>query len=128
MPPRTFDTWGSEGLPLWGGLWEVTVSCRTPLRALPQLRRLRPPALPLAPAYDGHAAMAGGGDRYCTYTELLAIARRFRQNPKRLMISWILRVYDQGGQALAALSSGSWPCSRLLACLRLQLPLQGPAG
>uniref|UniRef100_A0A8C6DFG6 Friend virus susceptibility 1 n=1 Tax=Moschus moschiferus TaxID=68415 RepID=A0A8C6DFG6_MOSMO len=51
------------------------------------------------------AAMAGRGDRYYTYTELLAIARRFRQNPNELMISWILRVYDQGGQALS-LNSG----------------------
>ncbi|XP_043755882.1 Friend virus susceptibility protein 1-like [Cervus elaphus] len=49
--------------------------------------------------------MAGRGDRYYTYTELLAIARRFRQNPNELMISWILRVYDQGGQALS-LNSG----------------------
>lgn len=45
--------------------------------------------------------MAGPGDRRYTYTELLAIARRFRQNPNELMISWILRVYDQGGQALS---------------------------
>ena len=53
-------------------------------------------ALPAAPV-----AMAGQGDRYYTYTELLAIARRFRQNPNELMITWILRVYDQGGLALA---------------------------
>ena len=55
--------------------------------------------------------MAGRGDRYYTYTELLAIARRFRQNPNELMISWILRVYDQGGQALSCLLShplGHW--------------------
>ncbi|XP_027833316.1 Friend virus susceptibility protein 1 isoform X1 [Ovis aries] len=64
-----------------------------------------PPALPLAPAPGTATAMAGRGDRYYTYTELLAIARRFRQNPNELMISWILRVYDQGGQALS-LSSG----------------------
>ncbi|KAB0396567.1 hypothetical protein E2I00_005845 [Balaenoptera physalus] len=36
--------------------------------------------------------MAGQGDRYYTYTELLAIARRFRQNPNELLITWILRV------------------------------------
>ncbi|KAM7059356.1 uncharacterized protein WM277_006046 [Molossus nigricans] len=44
--------------------------------------------------------MAPGG-RYYTYTELLAISRRFRQNPGELMVTWILRVYDQGGSALA---------------------------
>ncbi|XP_019513661.1 PREDICTED: Friend virus susceptibility protein 1-like isoform X1 [Hipposideros armiger] len=47
----------------------------------------------------------GRGDRYYTYTELLAISRRFKQNPNELMITWILRVYDQGGSALA-LNSG----------------------
>uniref|UniRef100_A0A673VBB9 Friend virus susceptibility 1 n=2 Tax=Suricata suricatta TaxID=37032 RepID=A0A673VBB9_SURSU len=47
----------------------------------------------------------GRGDRYYTYTELLAISRRFKQNPNELMITWILRVYDQGGLALA-LNSG----------------------
>lgn len=44
---------------------------------------------------------AGPGDRSYTYTELLAISRRFRQNANELMVSWILRVYDQGGAALA---------------------------
>lgn len=47
----------------------------------------------------------GRGDRYYTYTELLAISRRFKQNPSELMITWILRVYDQGGPALS-LNSG----------------------
>ncbi|VTJ73884.1 Hypothetical predicted protein [Marmota monax] len=47
----------------------------------------------------------GRGDRYYTYTELLAISRRFKQNPNELMITWILRVYDQGGPALS-LNSG----------------------
>ncbi|XP_054444747.1 Friend virus susceptibility protein 1-like [Pteronotus mesoamericanus] len=42
----------------------------------------------------------GRGDCYYTYTELLAISRRFKQNPNELIISWILRVYDQGGSAL----------------------------
>lgn len=44
---------------------------------------------------------AGPGDHSYTYTELLAISRRFRQNANELMVSWILRVYDQGGAALA---------------------------
>lgn len=47
----------------------------------------------------------GRGDRYYTYTELLAISRRFKQNPNELMVTWILRVYDQGGPALS-LNSG----------------------
>lgn len=42
----------------------------------------------------------GRGDRQYTYTELLAISQRFKQNPSELMITWILRVYDQGGSAL----------------------------
>lgn len=41
----------------------------------------------------------GRGDRQYTYTELLAISQRFKQNPSELMITWILRVYDQGGSA-----------------------------
>ncbi|EPY88812.1 hypothetical protein CB1_000153016 [Camelus ferus] len=67
--------------------------------------------IPLAGAATAMAERAlaptqvGRGDRYYTYTELLAIARRFRQNPNELMITWILRVYDQGGPALS-LNSG----------------------
>lgn len=71
--------------------------------AAPAAAPLRPYRWPPAPRTA--TAMAGRGDRYYTYTELLAIARRFRQNPNELMISWILRVYDQGGQALS-LNSG----------------------
>lgn len=78
-------------------------------------------ALPAAPV-----AMAGQGDRYYTYTGLLAIARRFRQNPNELMITWILRVYDQGGLALA--SRELVMLGDLTGDARLQLPLQGPAG
>ncbi|MBZ3887270.1 Friend virus susceptibility protein 1 [Sciurus carolinensis] len=68
----------------------------------------------LLPAFPPAVAMAervlaptqmGRGDRYYTYTELLAISRRFKQNPNELMITWILRVYDQGGPALS-LNSG----------------------
>lgn len=70
--------------------------------------------------------MAGQGDRYYTYTGLLAIARRFRQNPNELMITWILRVYDQGGLALA--SRELVMLGDLTGDARLQLPLQGPAG
>ncbi|XP_057569192.1 Friend virus susceptibility protein 1-like isoform X2 [Hippopotamus amphibius kiboko] len=68
---------------------------------------LAPVAVPLQPSRSSPpragaaVAMAGQGDRSYTYTELLAIARRFRQNPNELMITWILRVYDQGGLALA---------------------------
>ncbi|XFG10069.1 hypothetical protein AB1E19_013693 [Capra hircus] len=69
----------------------------------PAAAPLRPYRWPPAPRTA--TAMAERGDRYYTYTELLAIARRFRQNPNELMISWILRVYDQGGQALS-LNSG----------------------
>ncbi|XP_058136680.1 Friend virus susceptibility protein 1-like [Dasypus novemcinctus] len=46
------------------------------------------------------------GDHCYTYTELLAVSRRFRQNPNELMSTWLLRAYDQGSSALA-LSSGS---------------------
>lgn len=45
--------------------------------------------------------LAGPSSRAYTYTELVAISRRFRQNANELMVSWILRVYDQGGAALA---------------------------
>lgn len=65
--------------------------------------------LPGQPVTMAERALAltpmGRGDRYYTYTELLAISRRFKQNPSELMITWILRVYDQGGSALA-LNSG----------------------
>ncbi|XP_035868523.1 uncharacterized protein LOC114511188 isoform X4 [Phyllostomus discolor] len=42
----------------------------------------------------------GLGDDY-KYTELLAISQRFKQSPNEPMTAWILRVYDQGGSALA---------------------------
>ena len=47
----------------------------------------------------------GQGDHYYTYMELLAISQRFKQNSNELMVTWILRVYDQGGPALS-LNSG----------------------
>lgn len=74
--------------------------------------------------------MAGQGDRYYTHAGLLAIARRFRQNPNELMSTWILRVYDQGGLALAlALDSRELVMlGDLTGNARLQLLLQGPAG
>ncbi|XP_036152050.1 Friend virus susceptibility protein 1-like isoform X1 [Myotis myotis] len=43
----------------------------------------------------------GPAHRYYTFTELLAIAQHFKQKPEEHMIAWILRVYDQGGLALA---------------------------
>ncbi|TKC53852.1 hypothetical protein EI555_018603, partial [Monodon monoceros] len=42
--------------------------------------------------------MAGQGNRYYTYTGLLAITRRFRQNPNELMITWILRGVGGAGR------------------------------
>ena len=51
----------------------------------------------------------GQGDHYYTYMELLAISQRFKQNSNELMVTWILRVYDQGGPALS-LNSGSRGC------------------
>ncbi|KAM5297029.1 uncharacterized protein AAES06_003629 isoform 2-T3 [Glossophaga mutica] len=43
----------------------------------------------------------GLGDDHYKYTELLAISQRFKQSPSEPMTAWILRVYDQGGSALA---------------------------
>ncbi|XP_044235971.2 Friend virus susceptibility protein 1-like isoform X1 [Ursus arctos] len=73
-----------------------------PLRA--SSRSLQGTAVIMAERALAHTQM-GRGDRYYTYTELLAISRRFKQNPNELMITWILRVYDQGGPALS-LNSG----------------------
>ncbi|XP_045437573.1 Friend virus susceptibility protein 1-like [Pipistrellus kuhlii] len=42
----------------------------------------------------------GQAHHHYTYTELLAIAQHFRQEPEEHMVAWILRVYDQGGLAL----------------------------
>uniref|UniRef100_A0A8C9CN82 Uncharacterized protein n=1 Tax=Phocoena sinus TaxID=42100 RepID=A0A8C9CN82_PHOSS len=93
------------------------------LRALPAA----PVAVPLQPSGSSRSvAMAGQGDRCYTYTGLLAIARRFRQNPNELMITWILRVYDQGGLALALASRELVMLGDLTGDARLQLPLQGP--
>ncbi|XP_025279907.1 uncharacterized protein LOC484356 isoform X1 [Canis lupus familiaris] len=84
----------------------------------PTVPVLAPVATPLRASYSSLQGTAvimaeralaptqiGRGDRYYTYTELLAISRRFKQNPNELMITWILRVYDQGGPALS-LNSG----------------------
>lgn len=43
----------------------------------------------------------GARDRYHTYTELLAILQRFRQNPKELRITRIPRVCDRRGPTLS---------------------------
>lgn len=72
----------------------------------------------------------GRGDRYYTYTELLAISRRFKQNPNELMVTWILRVYDQGGPALS-LNSGELGLLGDLthdAIFDAMIPLQGTGG
>lgn len=43
----------------------------------------------------------GPAHHHYTHTGLLAIAQHFKQKPNEHMIAWILRVYDQGGLALA---------------------------
>ena len=91
------------------------------------------PAIPLAPvagllpASLGFPARGGGGldcesagahphgarDRYHTYTELPAILQRFKQNPKELRITWILRVCDQRGPTLSLNSGEPEPLGEL---------------
>ncbi|KAF7474575.1 uncharacterized protein GHT09_014667 [Marmota monax] len=85
----------AEGLPtIIPSWWLLQLSCCPAF----------PPAVAMAERVLAPTQM-GRGDRYYTYTELLAISRRFKQNPNELMITWILRVYDQGGPALS-LNSG----------------------
>lgn len=66
--------------------------------------------------------MMGQAHRYYTYTELLAIAQHFKQQPNEHMITWILRVYDQGGMALVLSSQelallGSLTSNTIFNCL-----------
>ncbi|KAJ8785060.1 hypothetical protein J1605_007616 [Eschrichtius robustus] len=52
-------------------------------------------------------------DRYHTYTELPAILQRFKQNPKELRITWILRVCDRRGPTLSLNSGEPEPLGEL---------------
>nr|XP_014719200.2 LOW QUALITY PROTEIN: uncharacterized protein LOC106845491 [Equus asinus] len=67
----------------------------------PQASVPLPPGAPVAMAEGALAPTeVGRGDRRYTHTELLAVSQRFQQNPSELLITWVLRVYDQGGSAL----------------------------
>lgn len=135
MPPRTFDTWGSEGPHYGEGLGlSGDFPTLTPLCALPaapgggpcpfSLRAALRTELPwpwLSEPWVGRATSS-------THTALLAMAQRFRQNRSELMTTWTCGSMTGGGGAQPCpWIPGSRCCGRPDRRHCLQLLLQGSA-